>query len=98
MAAYIVVDVSNLKDPTALGQYREQVLPVVEQHGGRYLAATDEIEALEGGWSPSVLAILEFPDMDQLHAFWEDPAYQPLKPLRQQAIDARLVAVNGAIM
>lgn len=98
MAAYAVVDVSGMKDPDALGRYREQVVPLVEHHGGRYLAATDQLETLEGDWSPIVMVIIEFPDMEHLRAFWNDDAYQPLKSLRQQAIDAKLIAVNGVIM
>ena len=38
MAAYLVVEITDVSDETGLGQYAEQVAPLVERYGGRYLA------------------------------------------------------------
>lgn len=97
MAAYIIVDVTGMKDPAGLQQYREQVPPLVEQYGGRYLTVTDTIQTLEGTWTPGFMAILEFDSTERAREFYDCPAYQPLKSLRQQSIDANMIVVDGAI-
>jgi uncharacterized protein (DUF1330 family) len=97
MAAYVIVDITGMKDPDGLQQYREQVLPLVEEYGGQYLAVTDTIQAFEGSWTPGFMAILEFESLKRAQEFYDCPAYQPLKSLRQQSIDANIITVDGAI-
>lgn len=97
MAAYVIVDITGMKDPEGLEQYREQVLPLVEQYDGRYLAVSDTIQTLEGAWTPGFVVLLEFDSMERAQEFYDCPAYQPLKSLRQQSIDSNIVVVDGAI-
>jgi uncharacterized protein (DUF1330 family) len=97
MAAYVIVDITGMKDPDGLQHYREQVLPLIEEYGGRYLAVTDAIQALEGNWTPGFVVLLEFESMERAREFYDCPAYQPLKLLRQQSIDNNVVTVDGAI-
>ena len=97
MAAYVIVDITGMKDPEGLQHYREQVLPLVEQYSGRYLAVTDAIQTFEGSWTPGFMAILEFESMERAREFYDCPAYQPLKSLRQQSIDNNIITVDGAI-
>jgi uncharacterized protein (DUF1330 family) len=94
MAAYVIVDITSMKDPDGLQRYREQVLPLIEEHGGRYLAVTDAIQTLEGTWTPGFMAILEFDSMEHAQEFYDCPAYQPLKALRQQCIDSNIVTID----
>ncbi len=97
MAAYVIVDITGMKDPDGLQQYREQVLPLVEQYGGRYLALNDAIQTYEGTWTPGFMAILEFDSLERAREFYDCPAYQPLKSLRRQSIDANIISVDGAV-
>lgn len=97
MAAYVIFDVTGMKDADGLQQYRKQVLPLIEQYGGRILSATDTIQTLEGTWTPGFMAILEFESLERASEFWDCPAYQPLKLLRQQSIDNNVVSVDGTV-
>jgi uncharacterized protein (DUF1330 family) len=92
MAHYSVVFVRPKSDAW-IPDYLAAVGPLVEKHGGRYLARTASHERLEGtGTSPALIVILEWPSKESAEAFYRDPAYQP-------HLQARLAgAVNDFFM
>lgn len=94
MAAYVVVEITT-RDPGTMARYREIARPIVEAHGGRYLARGGATRALEGGWEPERLVILEFPDMARAVAWWECAEYAEARDLRQRAGETRMVVVEG---
>jgi uncharacterized protein (DUF1330 family) len=94
MAAYLFVNI-EVKDQAAYAEYRNGVSPIIYKHGGEYLARGGAAQLIEGDWTPSRVALLKFPDMAALHAFLEDPEYQPLKDLRLRAAESQMLAVEG---
>jgi uncharacterized protein (DUF1330 family) len=77
MAHYSVVFVTPKSDAW-IPDYLAAVGPLVEKHGGTYLARTASHERLEGtGASPGLIVILEWPSQESAEAFYGDPAYQP---------------------
>ena len=95
MAAYVIGEV-DVMDPAAYEDYRKQVGAVVTKYGGRFIARGGRVEALEGGWSPKRLVLLEFPSLEQALKWYRSPEYAPLIKLRQKASRGKLVAVEGA--
>jgi uncharacterized protein (DUF1330 family) len=67
----------------------------VSAYGGRYAARGAPVDVREGGWSPSRLVILEFPDLERARAWWSSPEYAPAKALRQSCADTQLVITEG---
>ncbi len=63
MPAYLISDVT-VKDREAYEAYRTRAAPSIAQYGGRYLARGGAIEPLEGDWTPRIIVIAEFPDLD----------------------------------
>ena len=63
---------------------------------GNDVARGGKVEALEGGWAPKRLVVLEFPTLQQALAWYRSPEYAPLIKLRQKASKGRLIAVEGA--
>ena len=52
---------------------------------GRILTKGGTHKLPEGGrWTPELVAIFEFPDMNSLNAWYNSPEYQPLIALRKQ--------------
>ena len=94
MAAYVIGEV-DVMDPAAYEDYRKQVGAVLAKYGGRFLARGGKVEALEGGWSPKRLVLLEFPSMEQALKWYRSPEYAPLIKLRQKASRGKLVAIEG---
>ncbi len=94
MAAYVIGEV-DVMDPTAYEDYRKQVGAVLAKYGGRFLARGGKVEALEGGWSPKRLVLLEFASMEQALKWYRSPDYAPLIKVRQKASRGKLVALEG---
>lgn len=94
MAAYLVVEVTDISDEGPVGQYVAQVPPLVERYGGRYIAR-GPAAVLEGDHQPMMIVIVEFPSMEQLQAFYTSDDYTPLKSLRQQGSACNFLGVAG---
>jgi uncharacterized protein (DUF1330 family) len=94
MAAYMIGEI-EVTDPATYEDYRKQVGAVLAKYGGRFLARGGKLEALEGGWSPKRLVLLEFASMEQLLKWYHSPEYAPLIKLRQKASRGKMVALEG---
>jgi uncharacterized protein (DUF1330 family) len=95
MAAYVIGEI-EVTDPALYDDYRKQVAATVEKHGGRFIVRGGKVEALEGGWTPNRLVVLEFPSMQKLLTWYRSAEYASLIKLRQRASRGKLVAVDGA--
>lgn len=94
MSAYLTVDLEVI-DASAYEEYRKRVPPLNASHGGRYLVRGGSTELLEGTTQPNRTAVLEFPSMERLKAFYSSPEYAPLKQLRIDSARSRVFAVEG---
>jgi uncharacterized protein (DUF1330 family) len=94
MPAYMIADI-RMKNAAAYERYKTEVPALIRRHGGEYLVRGGTLEVLEGGWQPARLVIFRFPDRAAVHAFMNDPDYQPLKALRRECADSDIVAVDG---
>jgi uncharacterized protein (DUF1330 family) len=95
MAAYFLFDNVEVMDAAALASYAEQAAKTVGEHGGRYLAANVAPEVVEGDPGLRSVVLLEFPDADSARAWYESPAYQPLKAIRHRAVRNNAVLITG---
>jgi uncharacterized protein (DUF1330 family) len=94
MPAYLIADI-EVTDPVGYDEYKKRVPAVIAAHGGRYLARGGASEVLEGTWRPKRSAIIEFPDLGSMKAFWESPEYQPLREIRERSAKSNLVVIEG---
>jgi uncharacterized protein (DUF1330 family) len=95
MSAYLIADV-DVHDSDAYAEYRRQVLPLVQKHGGRFIVRGGAHHVLEGDWRPQRLVIIEFRYMAALKAWYGSPEYTTLIALRQGVSRGSLIAVEGA--
>ena len=94
MTAYVIVDI-EVTDPEIYDQYRAQAPATVAAYGGKYLARGGKTEALEGGWAPGRLVILQFDSLERACEWLDSPEYTRIKPLRHKAAISRMVAIEG---
>ena len=94
MAAYVIVDV-EITDPGLYGQFMEQVTPTIESHGGRFVARGGKLEIVLGDWAPKRVAILQFDNLDQVHAWLQSPQYTALNDIRSRSSNINMVVVEG---
>ncbi len=96
MPAYVIADITAIKDPEIYAQYRAQVLATVTKYGGRFVVRGGAVEVLEGDWRPGRIVVLEFPDLAAAKAWYGSAEYGPLVKLRQSASTGSLLMVEGA--
>ena len=94
MAAYFIVQ-STISDEQQYQKYRDAVIPLIAQFGGKFVVKGAKVEVLEGQHDGRRLVMFEFPSMDAIHAFWNSPAYVPVKAIRQAAAMLDVWAVPG---
>ena len=95
MSAYVITDV-EVTDAELYGQFMERVTSTIESHGGRFVARGGGIEVVLGTWAPSRLAILEFDDLSQVHAWLNSPEYTSLDDIRSRSSNINMVVVEGS--
>ena len=94
MPAYLMA-MMDVHDGDAYEAYKEQVPALIAKHGGTYIVRGGAIDVVEGAWPGARTAVLEFPDYQAAKDFIDDPAYQPVAAIRQQAATSHLWLVEG---
>ena len=94
MPAYVIVE-TDIQDLEQYDRYRAASPDAVHGGGGRFLVRGGELAVLEGGWDPSRVVVLEFPDLEAAKRWYDSPEYQEAKRLREGAAVLNMVAVQG---
>ena len=86
----------DIRDPDTLGQYFEQVTPLMMEAGIDLLSAgTDTVTMLEGAWDHHRVALMRAPSREAWVGFYESEAYASVRPMRQTATDSMLAVLDG---
>ena len=95
MKHYAVATI-DLTDRAWVADYVAQVTPMIERHGGRYLARTTRHEQLEGAApAPQMIVVVEFPSKEAAVAFYESAEYAPFLATRQAGSRGTFFLVPG---
>ena len=94
MTAYCIA-YESINDPNTFEEYRRQVMPTLEAHGGRFIVRGGAFTALEGEMPYERIAVLEFPSRAAAESWYRSPEYQRILPLRTQSTRSQLVLVDG---
>jgi uncharacterized protein (DUF1330 family) len=77
MPHFLIAQV-KVNDNSLIPGYAANVHDIVHRHGGRYLSRSGNITTLVGDkCTASLVAVIEFPTSDALHAFVSDPDCRP---------------------
>jgi uncharacterized protein (DUF1330 family) len=67
MSVYLIIEIA-VKNREMYLQYVQKVPPIIEKHGGRYLARGGAITPLMGDWNPErIILITDFRDGFKRH-------------------------------
>jgi len=94
MAAFLSPDVS-VRDAEAFQTYQTRAAASIAQDGSRYLARGGKIESFEGTWEPRAIIVVEFPSMEQAHAWYRSAEYESALEVRDDALSRDLILVEG---
>lgn len=90
----IYVSEFEVTDPEGMKPYSARVEASFAPFGGRYIVRGGAVVSQEGAPSKRIVMI-EFPSMAQAQAWYDSPAYEALRPVRQSASTARVYIVQG---
>lgn len=96
MGAFMFIQ-ANITDPERFMEYAKRAPQLIQQHGGRYRCMRGAVEQLEGKPDNRKVVVSEWPSMEAAREFWDSPAYQQLKEVREGAaeIDVFLCEITG---
>jgi uncharacterized protein (DUF1330 family) len=94
-APYYLIFDAEIRDPERFRLYADQVQPLIEAAGGRFLIQGGEIHMYEGDWNPSRIAVMAFSSKEAWDSFYFSNAYEPIKAIRHEASAGRLIGVEG---
>ena len=96
MTVYVIAEV-KITDDSWLPDYAANVHDIVHRHGGKYLSRTSNITTVEGeGSDATMMALIQWPSMDALQAFANDPDYAPYAKARQEGSVSTLHVIDDA--
>ncbi len=89
MAHYLIADVI-LNEDSWVPEYAAKVHDIVDRHGGKYLSRSANVTTVEGAADreTTLIALLEFPSMEAVQGFLDDPDYAPFAKARQDGTDS----------
>ncbi|MBL4907685.1 MAG: DUF1330 domain-containing protein [Sneathiella sp.] len=91
MKHYTIVEFT-VKNTDWISEYAEVVTNIVERMGGKYLARTSDVDAMEGNIVPGTTSvIIEWPSKDLAMSFYNSDEYKPY-------LESRLSATMGTLM
>lgn len=68
-----------------LNDYLPTAAETIEDHGGEVIVGDPEPDVIEGEWDHSMTVVIEFPSVEDAQAWYTDPAYEDVIPIRLEA-------------
>ncbi len=94
--AYLISEADTIKDLTAIKEYGGKVPETLAPFNGHYhfIVGGGKPQGLDGE-APQGIVVIAFDSAEQLRAWYDSPAYQAIKPIRQSAVKGRMFLVEG---
>ena len=97
--AYVIAEVApdpeHKADPAAAARYKDEAPKTIAAFNGRYLVVSSNAEAVEGGPLKGYLVVIAFDSLEQARGWYNSPAYEAIRPLRQNSTLTRMLIVEG---
>jgi uncharacterized protein (DUF1330 family) len=99
--AYVIAEVekdpSKMEDPAASQKYAEETPKSLAPFNGQYLvrAGGGKIQSLEGAAPKGYIVVIAFDNIEKARGWYYSPAYEAIKPIRQNSTKSRIFIVEG---
>jgi uncharacterized protein (DUF1330 family) len=95
--AFVIIErTATTGSESIQAEYAKLARDILPKYGGRYLARSQNNALLEGGGTvPCCMAILQFPNLDAVHRWYESPENQSAAKVRQSGAKFRIIAIEG---
>lgn len=93
MTAFFVAT-ATIKNPEKVQDYARKAAETFAAYGGEFVVRGKLSTALVGPADHQAVAVVKFPSMDALTAWYASPEYQAIVPLRIEAADMNIVSYS----
>ena len=97
--AYVIAEVekdpTKIEDPTAAQKYREEAPKSLAAFAGQYLVTGGKVQTVEGEAPKGYIVVIAFDSMEKARGWYYSPAYEAIKPIRQNTTKSRILIVEG---
>ena len=93
MAAYAVAHLRHVNVGHEIIEYITRIDATLEPYDGRFLIHGGPVNRLHGEWSGD-LVVIEFPNLENAHAWYASPEYQAILRLRTDNSDGDAFIVD----
>ena len=99
--AYVIAEIekdpTKIEDPAASRKYAEEAPKTLAPFNGRYLIRSggDKIQTLEGAKPKGYIVVIGFESVEKARGWYDSPAYEAIKPIRQNSTKSRIFIVEG---
>jgi len=91
--AYVIGE-ADVTDPATMPKYAEKVPETLAPFNSHYLVRGGKTQSLEGE-PPKRIVVIAFDSAEKALEWYDSPAYQAIKPIRQSAAKSRIFIVEG---
>jgi len=99
--AYLIAEVekdpSKPQDPEAARRYADEAPKSLFPFGGWYVVRGGRVQTLEGEPPKGYIVVIGFDSLEKARAWYDSPAYEAIKPIRQNTTKSRLLLVQGVM-
>jgi uncharacterized protein (DUF1330 family) len=99
--AYVIAEVekdpTKPEDPAAARKYRDETPKTLAPFDGQYLvvAGGGKIQTVEGEAPKGFIVVIAFDSLEKARGWYYSPAYEAIKPIRQNSTKSRMLIVEG---
>jgi uncharacterized protein (DUF1330 family) len=97
--AYLIAEVekdsSKPQDPEAARRYAEEAPKSLIPFNGRYVVRGGKVQTLEGDPPKGYIVVIGFDSLEKARAWYDSPAYETIRSIRQNTTKSRLLLVQG---
>jgi uncharacterized protein (DUF1330 family) len=95
--AEIEKDPSKPDDPVAMKKYVEEIPKTLSAFGAQTFVASpsNKVQTLEGDAPKGTMVVIAFDSVERARGWYYSPAYEAIKPLRENIRKSRLLLVEG---
>lgn len=90
-----VVALINIADRAGYALYEKGFGEVFKKHSGKLIAVDEAPVVKEGEWNWTRTVLLEFPDMDSFHGWYDSDAYRSIAQHRFGSSTASVAVLRG---
>jgi uncharacterized protein (DUF1330 family) len=97
--AYIIAEVekdpTKVEDPAAARKYAQEAPKSLIPFNGQYVVVGGTVQTVEGDAPKGYIVVIAFDSMEKARGWYFSPAYEAIKPIRQNSTKSRMLIVEG---